>query len=44
MNKMKIIEIVITAGIALFSAAKDVIKFIDCIIKLKSKKAIVSTE
>ena len=42
MRKLKIIEIVIMAGVALFAAAKSVIKFIDYITKLKHDDAAVS--
>jgi len=42
MKKLKIVEIVVSAGTALFSAAKYVIKFIDHIFKLRRKDVAVS--
>ena len=38
MSKLKIIEVVVLAGTALFAAAKSVIKFIDYIIKLSHSR------
>ena len=41
MKKLKIIEIVVSAGTALFAAAKYAIKFIDHIFKLRHKNVAV---
>jgi hypothetical protein len=37
LDKLKIIELIISAGSALLSAAKYIIKFIDYLFKLKGK-------
>jgi hypothetical protein len=42
MGKLKIFELVVLAGAAILSAAKYVIKFIDCFFKLKNKNAAAS--
>ena len=38
MSKLKIVEIVASAGAALLAAVKSVIKFIDYIVKLREKQ------
>jgi len=46
MSRLKIVELVVAAGTALFSAAKYVVKFIDYIFKLRHKNvanAVAST-
>ena len=43
MSNLKIIEVIVAAGAAIFSAAKYVIKFIDCIFKLSNRNAVAST-
>ena len=42
MNKLKIVELVISAVAAFAAAAKSVVKFIDYIFKIKHKKAAAS--
>ena|GEM_PF-1278278 len=39
MDKLKIIELIISAGSALLSAAKYIIKFIDYLFRLRTKPA-----
>jgi len=42
MDKLKIVELVILAGSAIFAAAKSMFKFVDCIIKFRRKEAAAS--
>ena len=42
MSKLKIIEMVILAGTALFTAAKSVVKFVEYVFKLRNKNVVVN--
>jgi len=42
MSRLKIVELMVLAGLALLTAAKSVIKFIDCIFKMKQQDAATS--